>query len=51
MARKDISNYKPTGSFSFCFTFKQTPAQVPSFISVSNIHLKIANLMRKNETF
>ena len=51
MARKDISSYKLTGSFSFCFTFKPTPARVPSFISASNICLKIANLMRKREKF
>ena len=52
MARKDISNYKLTGSFSFCFVFKPTPARVPSFISASiNICLKIAKLMRKREKF
>ena len=51
MARKDISNYKLTGSFSFCFAFKPMSAQVPSFMSASNIRLKIANLMTKREKF
>ena len=51
MARKYISNDKLTGSFSFRFAFKPTPARVPSFISASNIRLKIANLTRKRETF
>ena len=60
MARKDISNYKLTSSshlklkftvHSSFFAYKPTPARVPSFISASNIRLKIANLMRKREKF
>ena len=57
MDRKDISNYKLTSSshlklkfeyISF-FAFKPTAARVPSFISASNIRLKIENLMKKRE--
>ena len=46
-----LSSSSVTGSFFFCFAFKPTPARVPSFISASNIRLKIANLMRKRENF
>ena len=41
MARKDI----------YSLQYIPTPARVPSYISESNIRLKIANLMGKREKF
>ena len=60
MAGKDFSNYKLTSSSQlelkftvhFFLRFQTNASSSPwSFISVSHIRLKIANLMRKREKF
>ena len=59
MTRKGISNSKLKSSshLKLKFTvhlflrFQTNAFRVPSFISASNFRLKIANLMRKRETF